>query len=472
VSENALASHPAPRERNRLQRSPLEREKPDGREERGGPAEGADPLGHVRLGLVGSQDALSSGTAIHIFAVGLALRVAYLTISRAYLFPPDHFGFGWEAGRIASALAGGRGFSDPFVGQTGPTAWLAPAYPLILAGIFKVFGTYSALAGWVTLTFNSVCSVFTALILYALGTELFGERVGRRAGWAWALFPYAIYWPTRIVWDTSLTACLLALAFWLTLRLSRSPRADRWAFFALTWGLLALTNPVALAFALPSWGWVFVDQRRRGTLSLVRFVGALLLAVLCVAPWMLRNYRTFGEPLFIRDNFGAELRLGNGPWGLGEWMVWLHPIQDGHELARYRALGETAYVASRQREAVGFIRESFPLFLANMARRGYWFWAGTTKGEADDPLAWLRNFAFLEASLLAWAGLDLMRRERRREWVLFLLLFLLFPVVYYVTFVVTRYRHPVEPEMLLLIVYVLSAGKGERKKTRPWRPVS
>ncbi len=119
----------------------------------------------------------SDATPQRIFAVGMALRVAFLTTSGAYAFRPDYFG--WEAGRIASSLAAGRGFCDPFQGTTGPTSWVAPLYPVLLAGIFRAFGTYSRLSGWVALTFNSACSVLTAVILYLLGRELFGERTGR-----------------------------------------------------------------------------------------------------------------------------------------------------------------------------------------------------------------------------------------------------------------------------------------------------
>jgi hypothetical protein len=158
-----------------------------------------------------------------MFAVGLGLRILVLTATGRFIFEPDYFGFGYEAGRIASALAAGRGFSDPFGTITGPTAWLAPVYPLILGGIFKVFGTYSPLAGWVTLTFNSICSSFTAVILRITGTDLFGARTGRLAGWVWTLLPYAIFWPIRVIWDTNLTACLLALVLLLTVRLGRAP---------------------------------------------------------------------------------------------------------------------------------------------------------------------------------------------------------------------------------------------------------
>jgi hypothetical protein len=37
------------------------------------------------------------------------------------------------------------------------------------------------------------------------------------------------------------------------------------------------------------------------------------------------------------------------------------------------------------------------------------------------------------------------------------------PIIYYFTFTHPRYRHPIEPEMLLLMVY-LFAQTGERRR--------
>src|SRR5262245_63629703 len=99
--------------------------------------------------------------------VALALRLAVLTIGGTYKFPEreDHFSFGWETGRIARSIANGEGFSSPFHGHTGPTAWIAPLYPYFLAGLFKLFGVYSNTADWIALTINSV---FQALAFIAL----------------------------------------------------------------------------------------------------------------------------------------------------------------------------------------------------------------------------------------------------------------------------------------------------------------
>ena len=68
-------------------------------------------------------------------------RVLYITLAHTYRIRPseDHLQFGWEMGRIARALSTGFGYADPFTGHSGPTAWVPPLYPLLLAGVFKLF---------------------------------------------------------------------------------------------------------------------------------------------------------------------------------------------------------------------------------------------------------------------------------------------------------------------------------------------
>src|SRR5580698_8167944 len=56
-----------------------------------------------------------------------------------------------EPGNVAAALAQGRGFSDPFDGGTGATAWVSPLTPLVEAGVFTVFGVKSGMSAFVML---------------------------------------------------------------------------------------------------------------------------------------------------------------------------------------------------------------------------------------------------------------------------------------------------------------------------------
>src|SRR5262249_17519271 len=105
--------------------------------------------------------------------VALVLRLAVLTIGGTYKFPEreDHFRFGWETGRIARSIGNGEGFSSPFHGHTGPTAWIAPLYPYFLAGLFKLFGVYSNTAAWIALAINSVFSALTCITIFYIGKE-------------------------------------------------------------------------------------------------------------------------------------------------------------------------------------------------------------------------------------------------------------------------------------------------------------
>ena len=162
---------------------------------------------------------------LFIVLIALLLRLAVLSFGTTYHITPrrDHFQFGWEMGRIARSIATGNGFSSPTDLPTGPSAWAPPLYPYILAGVFKLFGVYSHAAAWGILAFNSIFSSLTCLTLYWIAQRMYGLTVARATAWTWAFFPYAIYWPTRVVWETSLTAFLLSLALLLTLRMANQP---------------------------------------------------------------------------------------------------------------------------------------------------------------------------------------------------------------------------------------------------------
>ena len=90
--------------------------------------------------------------------IGFAVRVLWITLAHTYRIRTNehNFGFGWEIGRIAYSLAQGMGFSSPFGGDTGPSAWTAPVYPWIVSLAFRAFGSYSRESAFALLTFNSM----------------------------------------------------------------------------------------------------------------------------------------------------------------------------------------------------------------------------------------------------------------------------------------------------------------------------
>jgi 4-amino-4-deoxy-L-arabinose transferase-like glycosyltransferase len=397
--------------------------------------------------------------------VALALRLAVLTIGGTYKFPEreDHFSFGWETGRIARSIANGEGFSSPFHGHTGPTAWIAPLYPYFLAALFKLFGVYSNTAAWIALAVNSIFSALTCITIFYTGKLVFDVRIGKWTAWTCAVLPYSIYWAIRFAWETSFATFVLSAIFLLALRMQSRNSPRDWAWFGLLWGVIALSNPSLLAF-LPFCGlWVVFQQRKN---QVLRFAPVLLSAavfLLSISPWLIRNYSTFQRPLLLRGNFGAELRMGNGPTADGTWMFWLHPTQNKLQLQRYRDLGEPAYVKERQDEALNWIAENPGRFMQISLKRAFYYWFGTPRAARSVIEARTKDWLFSLSSILALLGLGLALRRQVRGASLFLWLILSVPMIYYFTFSHPRYRHPIEPELLLLIVYVLAEAKRKRQ---------
>lgn len=399
-----------------------------------------------------------------VVLIAFALRFGWILVAHTYRFraDEDNFSFGWEMGRIGRALALGQGFSNPFNEPTGVTAWEPPLYPFLIGGVFKIFGIYSRASALVLLALNSFFSALTCVPIFLIGRKCFGEKVAVWTAWMWALLPNVMYWCTRWVWETSLAALLLALVFWLALDLEERSGLRPWLEFGLLWGVSALTNTSLLAFLPVSGLWIWYQRRKRGLSSLGGVVLASAVFLACITPWLWRNHRTF-EQVVLRDNFGAELRIGNGPGADGTWREYLHPSRNVYEMRRFQELGEIAYVAERKREAIAFIREDYGRFLELSVKRFVYYWSGIPKLAQNPALAPLKNSVFLASTVLAFWGLGRALRKRQPGAWLFFWLILIYPAVYYFVFPHPRYRHPIEPELGILIVYVISEAEWKKK---------
>jgi|HubBroStandDraft_3_1064219.scaffolds.fasta_scaffold33835_2 4-amino-4-deoxy-L-arabinose transferase-like glycosyltransferase len=405
-----------------------------------------------------------------IVIIAFTVRLGYVVIGHTYKFHSNNpvlaanqkdFSFGFEMGRIGRSLAQGEGFSNPFNEVTGPTAWEPPLYPFLIAAVFRVFGVYSRTSAILLLIINSIFSALTCIPIFLIAKRCFSEKVAVWSSWTWALLPSVIFWCTRWVWETSLAALLLAVIFWLALTMDEKPGVKPWLLFGLLWGIAALTNTALLSFLPASGLWAWSQRAQRGKRSLTGVIFASVVFAACITPWLVRNYRVFGQPVFIRSNFGAELRLGNGPGADGTWMDYLHPTKDVYEMRRYQELGELAYVSERKREAMEYIREDYARFTGLSLKRFIYFWGGVPKPGENPVMAFFRKSLFAASSLLAFWGLGrALNKHKPGAW-LFFWLILSYPLVYYFLFPHPRYRHPIEPELGILMLYVISEAEGK-----------
>lgn len=421
--------------------------------------------------------------------MGFALRVAVIAIGHTYRIRVigDHFNFGFEAGRIARSLVEGHGFANPFNGWSGPTAWVPPLYPLLLALAFKLFGVYTNAAAFFVLTVDSIFSALTTLAVYEIAARCFDAYgITRRSstkvapvalwsGWLWAVYPAALQYAVHWLWETAISTALFTWVLVLALRLrgtgeqerSGAGQLGRWAAFGAVWAAVALSN-ASLLIALPVVSlWVIWPRLRRMQLRQV-VAGPVLAGLIFIAgmmPWWVRNERVFHTFVSTRANFGAELYESTLPshdalpWGT---TVPLYPNDPKFKL--YVQMGEVKYSAMRKQEAMENIRANPVRFLHQSLDRFLFFWINIPHPPENHPMQEMArriNYSFV--SLAGLMGLALALWRRVPGAVLMAWMFLLLPLPYYFVTVQARFRHPLEPLIMVLSVYLFRSTEPRKR---------
>ena len=368
-----------------------------------------------------------------------------------------------EPGNIAYALAVGKGFSSPFRADTGPTAWTTPAYPLLVAGIFRLFGVYTFPSYVASVLANILFSTLACAPLFLVGKRIAGGAVAAIAAWLWAVCPNAITF-TVSIWDVSLSALLAAAILWATLALPESPGVHAWMAYGLLWGFAAMTNATLVALLPFLLAWLAYRTR-----WLMRPAIALAVAVLCCVPWTIRNYAVFHAFIPLRSVMGLQLWMGNNEQTRGRWAGALHPIDNSADRARYVQRGEVAYMQEKKQEALRFMLADPWREAGLMGKRFVVFWSGGSQHPIDDfweshslRVRGLLLFNLL-AALGALGGIVALIHERNQYAFPAVIFPIVYPLAAYLTLASARYRLPIDPAVLLLTAVAI------KKWGPPWR---
>lgn len=351
---------------------------------------------------------------------------------------------------ISISLASGHGFSSPFFTPSGPTAFLSPGYPLLVAGIFKLLGIGTAAAVTVL-----VLQVFLSLLIVwgviRLACRHFGTQVANIAGLMCA-FSLPLAAGPYVVWESCLSSLLL-LGFLALVPQVRT--RGQWAIAGAVTALAALVNPALLPTLV---GLAFLQAVR---LRRIPWMG-LAVCLLLYAPWPARNLAVMHAFIPLRSNFGYELWMGNHPGGDGDFHQDLNPQVNSEERSQFVALGELAFMRAKTHAAEDTIRTHPGQFLLWTLRRVVRFWTGATHGMV------ITGALF---SLLALAGLFTAWRTHPdvRAWAIPLLLY---PLPYYVTHPDARFRYVIDPLLAILAAYAIHLiyARLQRRQASPQQP--
>jgi len=266
--------------------------------------------------------------------------------------------FGYEYGRIAASLARGQGYANPFETDSGPTAWMPPLLPSLIAVVFKVFGVRTLASLWVLLILKFAALALTVFLLLRLA-EGAGFRKCR-----YLLFPilalpvhYHREWFFRIYMDLWIISLLVTYLTYALFRQLSGERPGTFVNLLVLAVVLPLTSPgLAMAFVVFELGYGVRVLLRRDDIGACMGLArvALLLTVFAasLAPWTLRNYLVFGRFIPIKSNAGFELGQSalddDGLITIGDFGR-LNPGGSARRQREVALTGEVAY-NDRQRE--------------------------------------------------------------------------------------------------------------------------
>ncbi len=429
-----------------------------------------------------------------LMLAALAVRlVVVLCVFRDLPVSDQHEAFGWEQGWIARSLVLGHGFSAPFQPLAGgPTALVAPLYPVVLASIFKVFGLYTNAAAFAALGLNALVSASTVWPVYRMARKAVGSPVVKvRRGvtrammlqkqaanarwvatipWAaavlWALYPFSIYFSSAYVWDCTITASLFAWTFYCALNL-RGATAGRWAMWGLLYGVTGLCNPSVLSL-FPVLVLIAVIGRAMPVrVGLGRVAAATGMLALTLLPWTVRNIKVLHAPVPLRDGYWLEFWAGNSGDTTVSNPSWAHPASNPVELARYLQVGEIRYMTEKQELGLRYVAAHPAEFAVVSGRRALRFWTGfwsfSAAYRAREPFD-VPNVPFCTVLLvLTLVGARELLRQHRRAALAFVAVIAVFPFPYYLTHSSMDYRQPIEPEIAVLVVI------GGARMVQVWR---
>jgi 4-amino-4-deoxy-L-arabinose transferase-like glycosyltransferase len=374
-----------------------------------------------------------------------------LPYAEEYLSHPQ---FGWEMGWIARSLASGHGFCSPYFYWSGATAMQPPLFPFLLARIFRLFGIYSLTSGFMILSINSLLSALTCIPIYYSAKYSLGARAARLTAWLWCVYPFAIYFSAGRVWEYALTGVLFTTCFCIAQRIHNSMNPFAWMGWGALFGVAALSNPAILSL-LPFLLLLAMGKARRISRRwLLNATLTVLATVAVLTPWMARNYRVLGALCPVRDNFWMEFYSGNsGDSSLNP--VGSHPVNNPVEMQKYLTMGEKAYLAEKHTLAIAYIKDH-PLFIVQKtARRVLYYWTGFWSLSAEElrrePYSPGNIFYCCCISLLMLRGMMRLWRLHRAAALPYLVLIVVFPLTYYITYPLMDYRQPIEPAILVLV---------------------
>ena len=397
---------------------------------------------------------------ILVAAVLIRIPIALLMGDQITVLPGIQDQVSYDA--LARSLLDGRGYSFaenwyPFTPANTPTAHWSFMYPLYLAGTYAVTGYHPLVARLVQ---GVVGGVLICFLVYLIGRRVVDENTGLVGAGLAAVYGYFIYYNAALMTETFFMVLVL-LTLYLSLELKDDPTLIRWLGLGLSLGLASLLRQTVLLFVPFLLVWLFLELRGRG-IRWWYFTLPVIIILLMVTPWTLRNFIVYREFLLLNSNAGYALFASNNP-NLGtDWRNELVVVPVPRELA---GQNEAELDRALTKKGIEFILadpKRYLLLSLDKTLEYFWFWPSSDSSRISNLNRVLSFGLYLPFMFL---GLCLSVSRWRNFAILYLFMFI-HTAIHLLSWPAPRYRLPVDA---VLMVFAALALLELAKQFKSWR---
>jgi len=419
-----------------------------------------------------------------VFLVAVLVRLAFVATVSTWHLDTDHLrGDSIDFHTLAANLDAGRGYAlvwkgaGPHHDQLQPTAFRAPVWPGVLAGVYNLAGSRSPTNGRLAVV---LIDALTCALLVVLGTRLAKPSVGLVAGLMAAVYLPLVANTTQLLSDP-LFSLLMVLTLLAADHYRRRPSLLRAVVIGLVLGVAILTRANGALVAVPLVVWMAWASRRAGwPMALARAGLAAAVGVAVLVPWLVRNEARLHAFVPVATQSGSVLGGAYNSVMLDRadpsWATWDY---DAILAAALKSKSEVEWDRTMRKAGLDWMKHhpgsTAKLWAMHAQRYFDLYWeqgarptvlqGNPSKSHVADLIAvpeW-----WLVAILALLAAVELARRRSLEVWVPGLLLFAGLAASGIFLADSTRYRSPSDTVVILLAaVWLCAHVRGIRARAR------
>ncbi|MAH74338.1 MAG: hypothetical protein CBD57_01465 [Candidatus Pelagibacter sp. TMED197] len=186
-----------------------------------------------------------------------------------------------------------------------PNIFMPPLYPIFLY-VVKYFFSDPDIFLLIIKTLQIIFSLISIYLFYKILLEFYSQNISYIGTVIFSFFPLNIYSVSQIS-SISIQILLLNLFLLSFIKIFKGKSLINLIIFSISSGLLILLRGEFFVFVIFSLIYLFLSQK-----DLKKILLVLILTILVVSPYLVRNYQTFGV-ITVTKSAGYNLLKGNNP---------------------------------------------------------------------------------------------------------------------------------------------------------------